>query len=734
VLAVLSLRTGKNYVKEGLRYSWQQTVRVTEEKPNAYRLQLYLENLQCRNAGLFKSIPITKYLTPSRVDLGLTVQSLNKVLDVKEDNYSLTELLAGTAYSKPYADSTVSKTHPRITVSYSDFGFDEADMPDRVLGNALADIDTFFTSKEELAYIIAQANPDADFQDADSILIQAGRIEQFKNRFQIIKGIRVNKDLVGQGEHTDYERLLVETDSALMAATRASVLRQQGLDELLYKKGFQFYRFGKRTEARRYFGQALGYNPDHEASLGALVTIYLEQHQYDSAARMLIRHAQTFQGLANQRLVERAAKGLEKQSLSAGRQADPGSLRPVVGLMDSLCKSFPGYRCPDLSASAASGIVRADFQKLINNARGQASQNHYDEAEALAEQAFAFSKANALPSANEEAARYLLEQVRSRNVQMLTYQAKDAFKKGKDSLGLAEAHKAYLIAKKIGSKPELLGSVINAGVKDFITDWVNESIVQANKGNAQKSKTLRRVAYQAAVDFNFEEEPDIEAVFNNVKSVSLTPECNRKQTEFKKLLADGRAKSSANEFLAANTLFENAIALAKSDEECLISPAPARTELVRIIAPVHYLMGLARTSKFIQKSQFDSAYYAFQATRPLAPRLANSQKKIVTPFTRFVEQEGNPDFAAFAIKELTVKGEPDTALVVFRRLSTKQKGKGLIADAAATLAESLAQRDFKVQPRQDADRYLEQYFKGEKAPKPFDKAYRKKWKDLEQAL
>jgi tetratricopeptide (TPR) repeat protein len=218
-------------------------------------------------------------------------------------------------------------------------------------------------------------------------------LKQWKTWFSTVEDIDyANEAGCTYQESKEFKAQKYEFRLALERAEIETQNRIIDLDGALVERATRLLRFAKRDDALRYIEKALEINPNNEQALAKKLQIFNEQKRFQESVRLLSRNASLFKAHQFQRSLEKASRGLEEKIVQTVRRGEKDQAAIMVASMDSLCKAFPGLRCPDFGYPQASGQERAIYQQRLNSARSLVSINNLEQAEIMAMEALKYAQ------------------------------------------------------------------------------------------------------------------------------------------------------------------------------------------------------------------------------------------------------------------------------------------------------------------------------------------------------
>ena len=684
-----------------------------------YRVLVYPENIKLGGNISYRGFMLDTLLYPSRADLTLRLWKKNETKPRSKlyPDQSFYSVLAN-GFRADFEDST-TWSGGRADLEFSNFSF-QPDKPAK-LSARFQRIDAYLDARAVLAERwLVLISPEKKSQDPDSIIARSDMLRLWKTWFAGIEDIDyANEAGCTYQESKEFKAQKYEFRIALERAEIEAQNRILDLDGALVERATRLLRFAKRDQALRYIDKALEINPRNEQALAKKLQIFNEQKRFQESVRLLARNPGLFKAHQFQRPLEKASRGLEEKIIQTVRRGEKDEAATMVASMDSLCKAFPGLRCPDFGYPQASGQERAIYQQRLNAARSLVSINSLEQAETMALQALQYAQDENLPRANITTCTNLIDQIRQRIIDVNSYKAKDNFYRGNDSLAIANLQtvKNYL-ALNSNYKAPIYQSVVNKTLKNYIIKQLSEL------GEDEKSAAnIKAKMYDLALGFNLETDREIAQNFVKIANANKLPACQSATKNYMAMVAEGRKKSQDKKFIQAELTLVSAIGLAKENKGCLLPLSLARRIIDSIRYPVHYQKELLRIQTFIADDKPDSAYIIHKKADLYFAENALSNTLPRQSIADLFSHEKNASFGIYVANIALQKGYLDSSLHIVLAIQKHKKPRYQWKRLQEDLGFALAKRDRELDPKSDPKAKAAAYTDGIKSLKLLAEQY-----------
>ena len=561
-------------------------------------------------------------------------------------------------------------------------------------------------------------------EDPDTLDARRRDLELLETAIPDVRAMIANRPFwLSQADARTTESLIAE-NGLIMSELTAKLQKQSlGIQELVAAKANRLFRTARRGLALPYYRRLFALDPANDQALDRLTLLSVEAGDIDGATRLLIENAGLMQGFSHQRTVDKTGHSLEVLVLKKLKNPDPEAARPEVYRMDSLCKKFPGFKCPNLSYTKAAAPVRDTYAKLMNRARSETSLDHLDDALVTIEEALKAAQEGGLPAANQQSAQSLQRQVAERYVSKQCYQAQTAYKKGQDSLGTEYLASAASLQTRFQQKPtEMYAKLLATHGEPYVLSLAK----QAGDGPAQV--TARRNAGRYITVFKLDSDKKLANATAATNKQTPNNDCRRLQNEVNDLVNKGMKAERELSFIQAKTQYGKALEAARRKTECLINNAFLLEKLDQVEVPAQYQGLQAKAENHLDADRYDSAFATYAVAERLYEDNNLAQRFLIgvsIPATVRVPKYAG--FALFAGERYLRLNELDSALSMALLSARNKAPKESLRTFTEVLAQRLAERDRKSGPRAEPRHLAIKYSAGEKRLKDFEKAYLKAW-------
>ena len=710
--------------------SWKQIAQLIRVSANAYRIMLYAEDVKAMPKLVYKEFDLSQSFRPLNVSIKIeinnTKRKFRKSFDYPDQSFAAM-LANGLTFS---IEDTVELTESKLLITYSNANLSARQAEE--LSATMAAADTLASYKGSIAQQWVRLITPFMAQNIDSIKAAITYISQANAL--LTSPAPASLQPLSTYSQVESKALANDLDAlrdALAKRTLVVQAAQKDLDKLLVQKAENFYRFGKRAEAQALYEEALIFNQVNEVALHRAAQYEVEKGYYEKALRRFAAHADVLKAIRYQRLLDRAARGVETAIIKSNRLGNSQESTRYLSLLDSICRRYPGYRCPDFSQAQASTTDRAEYQKLVNSARAAVSRNEMAEAEILAQQAVEYSEHNAMAISAIQSAKMFLAQVRKRYAEQLAYRARDQFKKGLDSLAI---HNLYLASGKNDRLGLGLNNLIAPVSQSFALPYLKKQMEYGYKASITDkplgdSITARATVYADALKLY--NAPAFQQSLQTLAKATNTPECKKAALQYADYYAKADQLVLVSKHVEASIQIQKAINVSNQNPTCFLNSSSAVTLLTSIAKPLLYNSLQTKADAFARKENFDSAYnyHTIAQEMHVSGQLSKFNIAPVSDY-QFFTTSSEPNMAIFGMEHYLKTGKTDSALIMSQKVPSRGFSKNYWAYVSEKVGEALARRDHRIQPRPDAEAMIKSYTGADRRYKDFTKGYQKAWNEL----
>lgn len=704
-----------------ISYRYEVSLKVIKgTQPNQFTASLYVEPAVLSGTRRMEGFDVTPVLWPDSIYLNYSLAQPNgpSVLGqtVEASSTTLKEGLRQNLMS------TADWSKVRFSIKIQKVAFSAAQI--QALADAKAQMARFAFATGTLATLPADKQKYQNVTDPDTLDYRLQELVLLESILPDVRATLARRPFWLTAQDAQTTQSLLAESAGNITELRASLESQAGnIRELVRAKANKLYQTARRERAKPYYIRLLALEPGNEQAIDRLALLALDEADWVGAARLLIRNAALMQGFSHQRTVDKTGRALEVSVVKLTKGPDPEAARPQVFLLDSLCKSFPGYRCPNLNFTRAATPVRDVYAKLMNKARVETSQDRLEAALTTIASALSAAQDGALPVANQQSALTLQKQIVDRLATKLCYQSQTAYRQGKDSLGTEYLVAAKELTNRYGQiLPGLFGQLLRAEAEPYAIELVSRPGLHAADVAARKNGGR----YMAVLGLETSGKV-AQAATATAKSVS-TSDCKRAQAEVNEWVNKGVKAEKELAFVQAQTHYLRAQEAARRKLECLINAAFIAEKLGSIEKPAAYQKLVAKAESHLSDKQYDSAFVTYVLAEKLYDQNNLAERFLIgvsIPATVRVPRYAG--FALFAGERYLTLNELDSALAMAQVSAKGKPNKAVFGSFANRLAQQLAIRDRKAGPKADPKRLAAQYSQGNKKLKEFEKAYLKAW-------
>jgi|GEM_PF-6463009 len=694
-----------------LQLQYEVTAKVVAAGGGQYTLALYVEQVQISGTTLMDGYDVSAALWPDsltlfyKLELPGAVPLLSKT--ITESAYVLRDGL------HEFLEPTTDWSRVRFTarIIRAKFGAKA-----QTLAQAKTSMALFSSTTGALGALSLDMSHFQMVQDPDTLLARQSELYVLEQNIPQVKSLLANRPFWLSEADAAVTQTLLQENNNLLADVKLYLKQQEAnLLNLIAAKADKLFATARRSLALPYYKKVLDADPTNEKAADRFALLSLETGSPEEAARMLIAKADIMQGFSHQRTVDKTGRALEVSVLRYIQNDEPDFAKPQVYLLDSLCKKFPGYRCPNLAYTRTAAPVRDHYARLMNRARVETSLDQLDQALATIDNAIQTAQEGGLPLANQQSAYTLQGQVAERLITKTIYLSKTAYEKGQDSLATERLLLATNLVKKFRQSPPPLYAKL---ISNYTTQYVArlEGTLLQNQANAYK------VAFNLVATKKQETLP---AIASEPKQPKNT-DCRRLQTEVNELVAKALKSERNLSFKPAKDAYLQALELARKKLDCGINQTFLIDKLGSIEPPATYQNLVEEAEAHLDEKQYDSAKGVLILAESLYES-ANLSAQFLQE-TTVSNTARNPRYAGFAIhlgQEYMSANNLDSALAMARIASGGRFSKDVFKEFMTILGGNLAGKDTTNTPHADALKQASMYTQGDKKLKELEKAYLK---------
>ena len=709
------LKVAQEKVRINTRFN--KTLKLYRIDKQTLKATLYLDDPIIAGTTRYKGFDLSQFCLPDTITYNYVVRNGQLVILTQFNETRLFSAMRSGISQNFQIPITPQPIRDKLEIKHFGYTSDHISAFERMA----SDID-YYTYYTDLALTTQNwARRIAKATDPDSLEGWQEKISKMQNGLLKFKNVvAVNEINLTKDEALVSFNLANETTKNLQNAIAALVSKNEYSSDLLRTKADKLFHTAHRERALIYYRKLYALDPGAEQVLPRYILLSAEDGNFRESARLLVTHAPLMQGFPHHRVVDKTGRALEVSILNEVRAGRLEQALPDISLMDSLCKRFPGYRCPDLSYTTQQAPLRGDFITTLNKARSQVSLNQIDEGLAGAEQAVKIAIEGNLPYTNLQTAQTFLKQVSERKLSLLCYTAQDLFSKMLDSSGAAIMCGAAGIIAKYQISPPILYNKLKAGQLYAYVEkllLLNTPLARAQVSTIMQSTKIK-----------LKQQPK---EIKGIDNARLAQECKRIQNLINELINKGVKAEKQLDYLEAYPYYLKAEEIRVTGTACLINNDFITQKIEASRIGFQFQKDFASFNSYLANKQFDSALIAYEKAQHVYETNNLSSNFLILPvLSKFYRNPKQTAFTLYFAKRCIMLGQADTAISLLRFAANSKANKTLLKETSDVVASALAARDYTKVPKKSPEVLAKAYISNVSKLKEFEKQYLKAWEKL----
>ncbi|MBC3541960.1 hypothetical protein ACFSC6_09050 [Rufibacter sediminis] len=510
------------------------------------------------------------------------------------------------------------------------------------------------------------------------------------------------------------------------------------LPEIYYNRGLELAMNGNARAGREFFERSLQANP-------AFAPAHLQLARLDFKAGFLNEAAKRTRELLNRmqvdpetyRFGQELALDIQNAYVAEGEKLNnQGKYRQAIEQFEQardFCRGISSLRCrselwDNGIAFAKSGL----YDDLLQDGRQALTQNNLAQAEKLAREAQQFARNNKTAIDSDAAATTLLRDVQQQVYQQQMTDGRKALQAKQYSAALKAFEKGKSLASDYSLTPQPdAEKLLRQAARPVILEKIAEGQLQANANKLPQARNVAAEVTNLQIRYGLVNDKELDGKFRTLNQGIFSQECANAQAAYDQHYQRSLQYSSERLFAQAAAELDKAIAAAKGNGGCAISPATAEVELARIDAPAHYQELLQKANTLIGQNKMAEAVKVYQEASQHfesanVARFGLGHELLLA----FALRHENKAFVSEVAKHAAAAGDAQGALDLVKRLVVLKYTKYNLNQLQEQVGQQLATRDAQANPKGDYKQLANAYTGGSKDLKTLNKAYQKQFKKL----
>lgn len=709
--------------------------RLTLTGASTLNVYFAYKNMRLSGTTQYRGFDMGPYIVPT----GVTANIQRSKNGVKLESQGVTDVnLKGNP--AVFAEYSVQDTNPDVKnnefkVILRDFVYDRGALQ---RFEARCDvIDSYFNANNELEVIytdLKAINP----SDLDGLKGQKAQLAGIQQRILDINNRQYEKEL-GVSPSLDPAKFLAKLNEVTQFATQIEndlAQTQAELPARYHARGMDHIRAGRINPGVADFNKAISLDANFAPSHYQLARMDYEggrvreaQTRAEDVILKMNPDAQT-RGLAVM-LLENIANAYVNSAMAANKKqnydAAISSLNEASGI---------AQRIPELNAS---GVLNREYSIAFNGIYNQylaAGEN------ALAQGQLAAAETEAVRATQFQAQHPdMLAPEPTQNLMVRVKQAQyaDHVRVGREALDLQRYGEAVTRLEAAMSLEGQYGIPVDSMLPDQVQNAARPLILDAARtGTSLALKNnlpeARKYADKVRADrekYGLQNDPELDAAMQELNQRIFNQECVNAQNEFNNMVAEGKAKAKAQQYLVADQVYDNALAFLASNSECGISDQSARIAKSEIADAVDYLKQLQVVDGQIAKGDYSFAMQNYEAAASFASLKHLERYPLAhTPLIEFTKKHQNSNWVYYVAIQFGKQANFENSLDLTAELVKRGYAKKKMKAHMMLLGSEMATRDHAISAAGDPVLKALGYTQGNGKLKKFVKAYKKQWKSL----
>jgi tetratricopeptide (TPR) repeat protein len=739
-LAAIATDLGKtNTHRSGkllLPLEFDQQEKITREG-DLLLLRVGVKNMRVREQVLYRDFDFADLLTPTV--LFAKVQLLGK-----EDKILQTIEVSNKAIGQD-GSSVLVQTSVRDTSGFDGFKLRVVEKKlsfssdnRSAVQQRIAQIKRYYDTDARLAQLsrdLQTINPN----DIDHLGQQIDRFKKMEHALHRLLDNRLDREL-DLNRHDPIQLKRRGKDLENRFGERRLALDQMWarLPEIFYTRGLELAMNGNARAGREFFERSLQANP-------AFAPSHLQLARLDYKEGYLKEASQRTRELLNRmqvdpethRFGQELALDIQNAYVRQGEQLNnQGKYRQALEQFEQardFCRGISSLRCrselwEEGIAFAKSGI----YDNLLRDGRQALNQRNLGQAEKLAKEAQQYARTNKTAIDSDAAAVTLLREVQQQVYLNHMADGRGALQRSqfKAALQAFEQGKSLASDFNLTVQPDA-DHLLRQAARPVILEMIAQGQSQANANQLAQARTVAGQITNLQIRYGLINDKVLDGKFRDLSKGIFSQECANAQVAYDQHYQRSLQYSKERNFAQAAAELDLALASAKNNGGCAISPATAEVELTRIDAPAHYQELLQKANSLISQNNMSEAVKIYQeAGRHFEAREVSRFVMSHAPLLTYALGQENKGFAVEVAKHAAASGDATGAIALVKRLATLKYSTYNLNQLQEHIGEQLAIRDVQTNPKANYKAQAEAYTNGSKDLKKLRKAYEKKFKKL----
>lgn len=711
----------------------EQQLRVSRENPRKINLTADIRDLRLRGQFLVQGFNVEQYLMPSSADLSLlftTLDGLSQVPMKFETNRAIDDRTVERATVN--LNDSISK-RVKLELVQVRFNYDASAL--QQLDEYLDAIREYYAADAVLNRAMSRlstVNPG----DMEALDFHNATLTEAEGLLQGLadKGLDDRLPL-----HTfdpiQFERRLSQLQQD--AAQRRVAINQARatLHLFYYNAGLRLLDQHRPLQAREAFRRSLVALPVFAPAAYQLAVLDFEDgriHESECRIREILENMDPDPDTrrSSEQLAAGIYQGYLQQAfgqLAASRWED--ALDPLMKARN-LCQDLNGLRCDNRLDSAFRQARGGVYRSMLDQARRDYQAGDLDGAERGIRAAINYQDRHAkyIPSAVD--AKEMLNGVYRMRFDRMLNDARAQITQNKYSAAVAKLDEASRIQQQYGFPlPDQYMELRRSAAKPLVLQALSNGNVQAAANNLSGARVTLREAQALQLQNGLDIDADVNATLDQLRKRIFSKECENAQRSMDSLASASRQSMERGDYILADEQMERAIRLAADNKDCALNDQAFKAVRDSIRPVVVFGRELRNVNALQSNGRYAEATEAYLKLDRETDRAMLSRYKVELPaFLIFVQQYGSEGWLIHLIDHFVNQQDPNSALTAARELLTRHVPPANFRQPLIRLGRALAFQDRQRGVSGDWKQAVLQHSKADKRLKALEKGYKDGWK------
>ena len=726
ILDILARSRNKPVSMTKFTITCDENIKVTRSG-NKVNIMAEYQNMKLSGDVNYKDFDISDVLAPSQIQVAASLSRSKNTpalatwsLKAENFNYPFHQI------NFQFTDTTNNNSYyfeiTSLQFSYTHDAKNE-------LKNRIEIIEDYYHADQEL-FRIKNSLDEVDEKNIDNIEQTRKTLNMLGNNIEKIRDAAFWKVLnIDYFDPLDLKRKMMNCKNMYHDIDRDVDYTYSRIHILYYEKGYNYFNAKNYSAAKKYMDLSLQYNNDFAPARLYSAKIAYATNAMDDCKEQLRRFYKirpidnllkddAHQLAFNVQWVDlnKAADLLMKQKYSEALASANDA--------EKFCKSIPDFTCSDTIELIRKDCHTGIFNTYITNAKQSYTEKKFDKAETEINNAIDYQKNNARYVTWSDEAFDLLDKIKAEQ-----YTA--AINLGKQEMKLFNYRNAFDDFKKASAielkydviKDKQLPELIKKCKLELLYISGKEAEQAVADNNLTKARDVLKTVISEQAEYQLTGDKKLNQQIESLKKSIFSQECANEQTRYDNKIAEANNSAQRQEFIAAESQYNEAQVIANKNYDCGINPQAAQAGLDAMRIPAEYQRRLNQSKNYVLSHQYSQAISKYNETTDYF----NKNKEVLTgidhkELVSFMLAYPY-DFLQYGITWYVNNNQPDNALLLMKNLRTRNVLAKLVKNEQIQLANAVAQRDIQTGSTLNPKQKVLEYTMGDKWYSVFSKTY-----------